>query len=816
MSPLTPDEQPSPGDKLYRYAFEQNPVPMLVSRLDDGLVLDVNPAFEQWYGRPRSEIVGTALSDENQLVAPKVRAELVRELHTTGAYSDYFYQLNVPGKGLRKCSCSAQVFTFNGEQTLVTIIHDITEQQQKQRSLEQSQQLLQTLTDFEELLYREKDTDRVLNLVVEFLLQRLDLDRAWLLTPCRADAEFVEVAFEAAREGFPGAAAASERANPIRLNDDFRQLITRHLGTGEPVSYGPQQELPLPKPMIEKSLIQSQLIICLRPAIGDPWLLGLHQCRYARDWSGADSELLKRIALRVTDRMNTLLLLRDLQQSEQRYRELFESAIEAIVLIDTESTRFVDVNPAAEKMFGVTKAELVKLSVIDISAPTQQGVPADKIIQPSIKKVLDNQVAQFEWHYLAPLGTTVIADVTLQKLPGSDLLLRATAIDITERKALEEQLVQAQKMESVGQLAGGIAHDFNNLLQGILGFSDLMLENPDSTDTQRRQLGHIHDAAARAATLTRQLLAFGRRQVLDKKNINLNELVNSSTEVLERMLGSHIAFDFIPGHDLGSVHADPVQIEQILLNLYINARDAMPEGGTLTTETENVLITGEYCRTHTWATPGRYIMISVSDTGAGMDSNTLKHIFEPFFTTKAGGGSGLGLAMAYGIIKQHDGMIQAYSEPGLGTTFKIYLPLSERPAGTIGSKITATAKGGTETILVAEDDPVVLELARVVLEQGGYNVITATDGQQAVDIYRTQRPSIDMVLLDVIMPRMGGKQAYEKIRELDPEARSLFSSGYSTNGIHTNFVLSEGLALIQKPYTPSGLLREVRKVLDQN
>ena len=229
-----------------------------------------------------------------------------------------------------------------------------------------------------------------------------------------------------------------------------------------------------------------------------------------------------------------------------------------------------------------------------------------------------------------------------------------------------------------------------------------------------------------------------------------------------------------------------------------------------------MLITGEYCHTHTWATPGRYVMISVSDTGAGMDNDTLEHVFEPFFTTKGSDGSGLGLATAYGIIKQHDGMIQAYSEPGLGTTFKIYLPLSERPAGTIGTKITTTAEGGTETILIAEDDPVVLELARVVLEQGGYNVLTATDGQQAIDIYRTQSLSNNLILLDVIMPRMGGKQAYEKIRELNPEARTLFSSGYSTNGIHTNFVLSEGLMLIQKPYTPSGLLREVRKVLDQD
>ncbi|RLA03752.1 MAG: hypothetical protein DRQ54_10375, partial [Gammaproteobacteria bacterium] len=431
------------------------------------------------------------------------------------------------------------------------------------------------------------------------------------------------------------------------------------------------------------------------------------------------------------------------------------------------------------------------------------------------QQTLAGEATNFEWRYVGADGSEIIAEVTLQALRGNEQRLRATVIDITERRKLEAQLMQAQKMESVGQLAGGIAHDFNNLLQGILGFSDLLLENPDSTDTQRHQLRHIHNAATRAATLTHQLLAFSRRQVLNKKPVDINKLIESSGEMVKRLFGSHIRFDFIPGRDLGTVYSDPVQLEQIMLNLFLNARDAMPTGGVLTVETENVLITDEFCATHPWARPGRYVLTSISDNGKGIESSILDHIFEPFFTTKEAGGSGLGLAMVYGIVKQHDGMIQAYSEPGLGTTFKVYLPLYERPATAVGPKIAEPIEGGRETILVAEDNPAILELAKIVLEQVGYQVITATDGQQAVDIYRSQGDDIDLLLLDVIMPIKGGKQAYEEIQDLNADVRALFSSGYSTSGIHTNFVLTEGLQLIQKPYTPSALLRQVRNLLDQ-
>ncbi|MBL4622812.1 MAG: response regulator [Immundisolibacteraceae bacterium] len=649
-------------------------------------------------------------------------------------------------------------------------------------------------------------------MIVEFLLDRMSADRAWLIAPSGANTEVIEVPYEAHQPDFPG---ARTRDRDLADNGDFVLLRSRLLEQNEPISYGPDQDFELPATMTEFSKIQSQLAIAVRPASGDPWLFGLHQCSHPRSWNEADKRLLKSIALRTTDRLNTLLLLREKQQGEEQYRQLFESAPEAIVIFNLKSGLIENFNPAMLEMVGYSDEQLRGMTVQDISPDLQPDGSTGERVEQLSTMTLGGQSPRFEWIYRTKAGADVIAEVQLQQLAGSDNLLRVTAIDITDRRRLEEQLRQAQKMESVGELASGIAHDFNNLLQGILGFSDLLIENPEVQETHRKQLRHIHDAATRAATLTRQLLAFGRRQVLDKQDVSLNDLIDHNREMIERLIGTHIEFDFIPGHSLGTVHIDPVQLEQVLLNLYLNARDAMSEGGVLTIETENILITGEYCRTHRWASPGRYVMISVSDNGSGMDNETLKQIFEPFFSTKAEGGSGLGLSMAYGIVQQHDGMIQAYSEPGKGTTFKIYFPQTERPATTVGNKLSERIQGGSETLLIAEDDPTILELAKTVLEDAGYQILAVTNGREAVDLYQTQGDSIDLVLLDVIMPQLGGKQAFEMIHNLNPDVRCLFCSGYSTNGIHTDFVLRQGLQLLQKPFTPSDLLRHVRQILDK-
>jgi len=385
-----------------------------------------------------------------------------------------------------------------------------------------------------------------------------------------------------------------------------------------------------------------------------------------------------------------------------------------------------------------------------------------------------------------------------------------------ERETLEEQYRQAQKMEAIGQLAGGVAHDFNNILQAMVGYSSMLLDRLPEHDETHEFAEEIAQGAERAAVLTRQLLAFSRRQILEMEDLELNEVVHGLTKMIRRTIGEDVEVEVTEGRRVGIVHADRGQMEQVLLNLCLNARDAMPEGGALTIGTENVVMDSEYCDVHAWASPGRYVLLSVTDTGCGMDAQTQARIFEPFFTTKElGKGTGLGLATVYGIVRQHQGMIQVYSEVGKGTTFKVYLPSFERTATTVGTKVVGRARGGTETILVAEDDEALRKLAARILESAGYTVLLAANGEEALDVFEKHTADIDLFLLDVVMPKMGGKAVYDVLRQQHPRLRFLFSSGYSTSAIHTDFVLKAGTDLIQKPYAPDALLRKVREGLDR-
>jgi PAS domain S-box-containing protein len=386
----------------------------------------------------------------------------------------------------------------------------------------------------------------------------------------------------------------------------------------------------------------------------------------------------------------------------------------------------------------------------------------------------------------------------------------------TEREKLEDQLRQSQKMEAVGQLAGGVAHDFNNMLQAILGYGEIALRKVGQDGPIRPLIEDILKAGDRAKNLVRQLLAFSRRQVLDMRNVDLNDVIGETMKMIRRVIGEHVALDFKSGHNLGIVRADRGQIAQILMNLCVNSRDAMPDGGNIVIETEGVRIDEAFCESHLWAEPGHYALLSVTDTGCGMNAETIANIFEPFYTTKGvGEGTGLGLSTVYGLVKQHEGMIHVYSEVGKGTRIKIYLPLVGGSAAADDEEAEGPAPGGTETILLAEDEEVVRDLCKTLLEYGGYTVIVAEDGAEAVRLFDEHADEIDMALLDVMMPKLGGGAVYEHIHQARPDIPVLFASGYSMSAIHTNFVLDQGLALIQKPYQCDELLRKVREVLDQ-
>jgi signal transduction histidine kinase/CheY-like chemotaxis protein len=399
-------------------------------------------------------------------------------------------------------------------------------------------------------------------------------------------------------------------------------------------------------------------------------------------------------------------------------------------------------------------------------------------------------------------------------LPGLHMTINR---DTDERKRVEQQLRQAQKMEAVGRLAGGVAHDFNNLLTAITGYSDLMLRRLGEEDSLRSNVEEIRKAASRATALTRQLLAFSRKQMQQLKILNLNSIVSELDKMLQRLIGEDIQLTTTLDPQLGQTKADPGQIEQVIMNLVVNARDAVSMGGKITIETANVYLNNEYVQSHLGARAGRYVMLAVSDTGAGMDDETKSHIFEPFFTTKeAGKGTGLGLATVYGIVKQSNGYISVESEVGQGTAFKVYLPRVDEAAEPLTLSSLAPEKPArrrTETVLLAEDEEVVRNLTRQVLEMNGYKVLEAANGGAALMLCEEHKGPIHLLITDVVMPEMSGRKLAERLSAVRPNMRVLYMSGYTDEAIIRHGVLDEGTEFIQKPFTPESLAHKINELL---
>jgi PAS domain S-box-containing protein len=501
----------------------------------------------------------------------------------------------------------------------------------------------------------------------------------------------------------------------------------------------------------------------------------------------------------------------ELRDSEDRHKVLLETTGNGMAII--KDGKVVFANEQVGDLFRCRASEIIGSSFLEYFHPDEvqriqsqyeryAGGESDLgIIEARLKRANDDYIH-------------VEINGSRYRFEGKNAIL-ISLLDLSARKKAEDQLRQAHKMEAVGRLAGGVAHDFNNILTAINGYAEMIIEGLDANDSLRPNMEVILNAGKRAADLTAQLLAFSRKQVIAPKVIQPNDILKGSQKMLRRIIGEDIDFVFAPGARLWRILADPTQLDQVLMNLAVNARDAMPNGGKLTIETQNVTLDDEYCKSHAGFKPGDYAMMAVMDTGHGMDAETKSKIFEPFFSTKEKDkGTGLGLAMVYGVMKQNNGFINVDSEPGAGTTFKIYFPAHKEKAENTRKSKLADLPEGTETILLVEDEGIVRRLAKTVLERQGYTVIDAPDGKKAYLAYKKHSGDINLLLTDVIMPKMNGRELHKKLLKLNSDLVALFMSGYTEDILAPHGVLGEGAHFLQKPFTIGSLTQKVRQVLN--
>ena len=692
-----------------------------------------------------------------------------------------------------------------GRTRLRGVMVDVTAKKRAEEELQGHMRFLESLDRVNRAIQGAADLEAMLRDVLDAVLALFGCDRAWLVYPCDVTAPAWWVVTERTRAEYPG---GLQQGLELPVDSETAQLFRTAGGAGGPVCFGAGSPLPLPREVVARFGIQSQICTTVYPKVDRPYLFGLHQCSHPRAWSASEQRLFQEIGRRLADALTTLLMARRMRDSEARFRLLVDHATDAFFLHDADGT-VLDVNRQACDSLGYTRDELVGLTPTAFDVDTT----GDDLGRYAARLTAGETVT-LDTRHRRKDGTLFPVEVRIRAFrEGGKRLAVSLARDVSDRKRLEEQFRQSQKMEAVGRLAGGVAHDFNNLLTVINGYSGLVLAGLPADDPNREPVAEIQRAGGRAAKLTRQLLAFSRSQLLQPDVVCPNELLGELHKLLRRLIGADVDLTLSLDPAAGCARVDPGQFEQAVINLAVNARDAMPDGGRLTVETRGVELAAP---SHPDVRPGRYVRVAVSDTGHGMDAATMARIFEPFFTTKEQGkGTGLGLAMVYGFVKQSGGHVEVDSEVGRGTTFRVYLPHIEATAEPSESPARPPpAAGGTETVLLVEDEESVRELVRTILRSGGYTVLEAQDGQEGLDVARRHAGVIDLLVTDLVMPRLSGRRLAEQLTAARPGVRVLFLSGYAEDEAWPPVARGSDVAFLQKPFTPAGLARKVREVLD--
>ena len=777
----------------------------------------ISPVIREWTGKSPKDFYNDPLHWK-KLIPPEDHDRLIRRmkesLDSGQKFSCEHRILSKSGKWIWVRNEGFPNFHSKGKQKqLHGILTDISRQKESELRINRLNSTFKTLSKINRLITKEKNLPVLLQGICDVLTQRQDYFSAWII-------------LTDASGKFTGFAESG-------IGDIFQKL-TNQLKEGQPPPCIKSTQETSKGILIENvetfcancplSQIQRSHSVWAAPLLYEKKRFGFiaiatqKGIQYSEEEKVLWEEIASDISYGLHERQleaKKRSIERALQENEERFRSIVETSQEGIFIVNRnyqiiycnrELTRILQ-RPEAEIVNHDFREFLDAGSIRIVEERYRRRLKGEKIASRYQFKII-RETGEVRW-------VEISASVINQGTPKAQTI--ATILDVTDRIKLQQQFLQAQKMEALGRLTGGVAHDFNNILTAINGYAQLLLSEMEKDNPFRDDVEEIYKSGNRAAALTHQLLAFSRRQVLEPQILSLNDVIQESKKMIQRMIGEDIEFVFHPDENLGTVYVDPGQIVQILLNLVVNAKDAMPEGGRLIFETANISLMEEYAANHISVKPGDYILLAITDTGAGMSSEIADHIFEPFFTTKERGkGTGLGLSTVYGIVKQSGGNIWVYSEPEKGTTFKIYFPRVDVPEDKNKNRNPSTNDvRGTETILIVEDEQNVLEVASRSLSRLGYTILNSHDGKKALKIAQEYSQKIHLVLTDVIMPHMPGDQFIREMQKIRSDFQVLFMSGYTDRAITKNGFLKEGLSFIQKPFTPEQIARKVREVLDK-
>jgi PAS domain S-box-containing protein len=689
-------------------------------------------------------------------------------------------------------------------------VSDITDRMRAEERIKKAGQLEAALHRIDAQILEGADIREVMGTACEAIVE-MGYRMCWIGQP-DPDRIIRPVAYRGFTDGYP-----ENIVIPLDDSSEGKGPTGTAIRTGQPCILQSTRESPIFGPWRESAIRHGYLSMAAFPLKSEEGEgIGVLDVYSDREEAFGDEEVVRlgMFAQQCSIAIINARRIESLRDANQRLAFHVNRMPLAYIVWDLEFG-VVEWNPAAERIFGWKANEAIGKNAYELiilkEARSQfergwsrllKGDESSYSLNANVRQ--DGKIITCEWF------NTLLHDAS-----GNVSGVLSMAHDVTEKAEMEKQLQTAQRMEAVGTLAGGIAHDFNNALTGIFGFAEMVKINLSGNEAALADVNEILRCAERASTLTRQLLTYARRQVIEPVNLDLNKVITNLLKLVSKVTGEHIEILTFLAKDLPTIRADVGQIEQVVMNLILNARDAMPGGGKLLIETKLDRLDAEYVRHHPYITVGPHVMLTISDTGIGMDQKIQERVFDPFFTTKAPDqGTGLGLAVVYGIIKQHSGSIHLYSEPGKGTTFKVYLPPVEAPPDEVVLSKSSEIRGGIETLLLAEDDESVRTLVERTLTDLGYTVLIARNGKEAVEAFQKNGERIDLALLDVVMPKMGGKEAYEEMRKERTNLKVIFMSGYTANAVHESFILTAGIPFLSKPFGPGPLARKVREVLD--